>query len=206
MSIPETLSVVMMVFPDGSTQLLPEDDTQDTTTAVQAAVDAWKAAQPPELRQQHQLAGTCGGLIRMCMLRADFERTAGDTVLLDFLEQHGCDNFQRRGSAVPAERWFDCETMGSDFSPSLRAAVRAARAERLVAQAVREDARRARPASDEEPWVLADDTGLRVTFRDEDAAYRWKAEHGGGGRLVNPTVTFEPATPQVAQAEGHQHG
>jgi len=56
----------------------------------------------------------------------------------------------------------------------------------------RSDAKRARPPSDDEPWVLADDTGLRVTFRNDDAAHRWKAQ--SAHHFVNATVTYEPAT------------
>jgi hypothetical protein len=72
-------------------------------------------------------------------------------------------------------------------------------AQRPAAQAVRErqDALQARPPIDEEPWVVADDAGARKTFRDEDAAWRWRNEYTD--RLVNPTVTYEPAT-KAAQA------
>jgi hypothetical protein len=63
------------------------------------------------------------------------------------------------------------------------------------APSAREDAKKARPPSDEEPWVVADDEGVRVTFSNEDAAWRYRNEYTN--RLVNPTVTHEPATSGV---------
>jgi hypothetical protein len=59
------------------------------------------------------------------------------------------------------------------------------------AKANREEAKAARPPSDAEPWVVADDTGMRLTFRTEDAARRYRNEYTD--RLTNPTVTHEPA-------------
>jgi hypothetical protein len=53
----------------------------------------------------------------------------------------------------------------------------------------REEAKKARPPSDAEPWVVADDTGVRVTFSTEDAAWRYRNEYTN--RLENPTVTHE---------------
>jgi hypothetical protein len=67
-----------------------------------------------------------------------------------------------------------------------------------LAQRERDAARKARPPSDDEPWVVADDTGVRLTFRTEDAAWRYRDENTN--RLVNPTVTHELATvPQPRQ-------
>lgn len=62
----------------------------------------------------------------------------------------------------------------------------------------REEAKRARPPSDVEPWVVADDEGLRLTFRTEDAAWRYRNENTDW--LTNPTVTYEPASPSVTAA------
>lgn len=62
----------------------------------------------------------------------------------------------------------------------------------VKAQSAREEAKEARPPSDEEPWVVADDQGVRITFRSEDAAWRYRNEYTD--RLTNPTVTHEPAT------------
>jgi hypothetical protein len=64
----------------------------------------------------------------------------------------------------------------------------------------REAAKLARPPSDEEPWVVADDTGLRVTFRSEGRAWQYRDQYTD--RLVNPTVTHEPATAGVAVRDG----
>lgn len=64
-----------------------------------------------------------------------------------------------------------------------------------TATTAREDAKKARPPSDAEPWIVADDEGVRVTFRSEDAAWRYRNEYTD--RLTNPTVTHEPATPGV---------
>lgn len=50
-----------------------------------------------------------------------------DSERLDWLEQNGAAQFQLRASAVPEKRWFDQDTVGSDYSPTLRAAIDAAR-------------------------------------------------------------------------------
>jgi hypothetical protein len=88
------------------------------------------------------------------------------------------------------------------FARAIEAEVEASR-QRPAAQAAsaeRREAATARPPSDDEPWVVSDDTGVRVTFRDEDAAWRYRNEYTD--RLENPTVTHEPATPaQAASAE-----
>jgi hypothetical protein len=61
----------------------------------------------------------------------------------------------------------------------------------------REEAKKARPPSDVEPWVVADDTGVRVTFSTEDAAWRYRNEYTN--RLENPTVTHEPAREEAGE-------
>jgi hypothetical protein len=67
------------------------------------------------------------------------------------------------------------------------------KSDRATARENRKEAMKARPPSDAEPWVVADDTGLRVTFRDKLAAWNYRNEYTN--LLVNPTVTHEPATP-----------
>jgi len=49
-----------------------------------------------------------------------------DAARLDWLEANGCERFQRHEGKESAKRWFDCVTDGSDYSPTLRAALDAA--------------------------------------------------------------------------------
>ena len=57
-------------------------------------------------------------------------RAAGDgredTARLDWLEQRGGWQFYRTQYDDPARKWFDSETTGSDYSPTLRDAIDAA--------------------------------------------------------------------------------
>ncbi len=50
-----------------------------------------------------------------------------DTERLDWLEQNGADQFQFAKSGPLEKRWFDWSTPGIDYSPTLRAAIDAAR-------------------------------------------------------------------------------
>jgi hypothetical protein len=42
------------------------------------------------------------------------------------LEQHGTSMFYKQDDTDPAKRWFDTDTVGHDYSPTLRAAIDAA--------------------------------------------------------------------------------